>query len=70
MDIYASESKKKRNFTYACQYLVLYMADDEKLPFVEEICRGQELVESESANTSYIETENEVGGVTCTIKHS
>ena len=61
VDIYASESKKKKNYTYACQYLVLYLADEEKSPFVEEICRGQALDETESGNTSYLEEEKEVG---------
>jgi hypothetical protein len=36
-----NQPKKKRSFCHACQYLVLYLADDEKSPFVNEITRGQ-----------------------------
>ena len=60
IEIYASESKKKRSFAYACQYLVLYMADEEKSQFIEELCRGQSRDDSEAANASYLETEKEV----------
>ena len=60
IEIYASESKKKRSFAYACQYLILYMAEEEKTPFVEEICRGQSRDDSEAANASYLEAEKEV----------
>ena len=60
MEIYASESKKKRVFTYACQYLILYLPDEERSSFVEEICRGHKVEDTESGNTSYQEDEKEV----------
>ena len=36
------------------------MAEEEKTPFVEEICRGQSRDDSEAANASYLEAEKEV----------
>ena len=60
MEIYASESKKKRVFTYACQYLILYLPDEERSSFVEEICRGHKVEDTESGNASYQEDEKEV----------
>ena len=60
IEIYASESKKKRSFAYACQYLVLYMADEEKSQFIEEICRGQARDDLEATGASYLEEEKEV----------
>ena len=64
IDIYASESKKKRTFSYACQYLVLYLAEEEKSSFVEEISRGQTLEETESGSATYVEDEKEVTELT------
>lgn len=43
VDIFVNQPKKKRSFCHACQYLVLYLADDEKSLFVSEITKGQVL---------------------------
>lgn len=43
VDILVNQPKKKRSFCHACQYLVLYLADDEKSSFVSEITKGQVL---------------------------
>lgn len=38
-------------YSHACQYLVLYLADDEKTLFVSEISRGQGGEDTAAAET-------------------
>ncbi|XP_052773286.1 uncharacterized protein LOC128212078 [Mya arenaria] len=40
VDVLVSQPNKKRLFAHACQYLVIYLADDEKTPFVTGITSG------------------------------
>lgn len=56
VDILVSQPKKKKSFVHACQYLVIYLAEDERSPFVNEIARGQS---SEDADGEIFEPENE-----------
>ena len=58
VDVFVSEKKSKHLFHHACQYLVLYVGDDENSPFVDEICRDQ--VIDDVSNDVYTQNENEV----------
>jgi len=58
VDILVSVKGKKRSYTHACQYLVLYLHDDEKTNFVSEVTQGHVL--EEVAGSLYDGEEREV----------
>ncbi|KAL3864344.1 hypothetical protein ACJMK2_006035 [Sinanodonta woodiana] len=42
VDVYVSDKKDGRRFVHACQYLVLYLSNDEDMtPFFRQFCDGQ-----------------------------
>ena len=49
MNILVSQPNNKRLYTHACQYLVIYLSDDEKTMFVSEISRGHSADEVDAA---------------------
>jgi len=61
VDVFVSQPGKKRSYCHACQYLVLYLADDEKTPFVSEISTGVHGVE-EAESELFTNVEKEVRG--------
>ncbi|XP_052278095.1 uncharacterized protein LOC127876719 [Dreissena polymorpha] len=49
VNILVSQPNNKRLYTHACQYLVIYLSDDEKTMFVSEISRGHSADEVDAA---------------------
>lgn len=55
VDIYVSP--KEKVFSHACQYMVLYLGDEERTQFVDEICRKPIIDESDNAGLAPVEKE-------------